>query len=318
IKETRDGLKQLEKFNPALSVTYSIEAQENGATQTNKKVMALRRDFAKSQIDSNYKAEMNQIEYDTLKVYYGVLLAKDNLKTEQDNLKTQEDILKNTRAQYMAGMLAKKDVLSAESAVTSAKSSMQAAETKLEYAKMSFNYLLGYSATQEVTFTDTLSVATTSAIDLNKSIESAIANRSEIKGANFAVEVHKILLDDLKAYPKNSSKYMKQQAAYLSAQKMAKDAPVQIEIDIRNKAAELEDKKAALDAAKAVQTYAQEGYRLVKISYEAGMTTLAEMQQVQVNVYKAGLAVSAATSDYDLAVCAFRFAQDAGTYRLTL
>ncbi len=57
----------------------------------------MRRDFVSSQIENNYRAEMNQIEYDTLKAYYGVLLARENLKTEQNNLKAQEDILKSTR-----------------------------------------------------------------------------------------------------------------------------------------------------------------------------------------------------------------------------
>jgi outer membrane protein TolC len=318
INETLNKLNYLSMMNPAAGMTASIEAQEAGATEINKKVSKLRRDFAKDQIEPNYKAEMNQIEYDTLKVYYGVLLAGDNLKTEQDNLKTQEDILKNTTAQYQVGMLAKKDVLSAQSAVTSAKSGVRAAETKLEYAKMSFNFLLGYTATQEVVFTDSLSVATSPAIDLETAVKSSVANRNEIKGANFAVKVYQILLDDVKAYPHNSSTYLKRQIALLTAQKQVKDAPVQIEIDIRNKAAELEDKKAAMDAAKAVQTYAKEGYRLISISYDAGMCTLAELQQAQVNVYKAGLAVSAATSDYDLAVYAFRYAQDVGVQRLPL
>jgi hypothetical protein len=318
INETLNNLKLIDLYYPSLSVSSSLEAQEAGATMANKEVSKLRRDFAEEQIEPNYKAEMNQIEYDTIKVYYGVLLAKDNLKTEQDNLKTQEDILKNTKLQYQVGMLAKKDVLSAESAVTTAKSGVRAAETKLEYAKMSFDFLLGYPAVQEVVFTDTLNVVSAAAVTLDASIQSAVENRNEIKGANFAVKVYEILLDDVKAYPKSSSTYMKRQIALLSAEKAAKDAPVQIEIDIRSKAAELEDKKAALEAANALQTYAQEGYRLIRLSYDAGMSTLTELQQAQGNVYKAGLAVSSAISDYDLAVYAFRYAQDVGVQRLPL
>jgi outer membrane protein TolC len=319
INETLKTLELLNLYYPSLSTSASQEAQEAGATKANRKILRLRRDFAKEQTEPNYKAEMNQIEYDTLKVYYGALLAKDNLKTEQDNLKTQEDILKNTKLQYQVGMLAKKDVLSAESAVTSAKSGVRSAETKLEYAKMSFNYLLGYAATQEVIFTDTLNVVSAAAINLDDCVKSAVENRNEIKGANFAVEVHKVLLENLESrYPKYSSTYMKQQIALLSAEKAAKGAPVQIEIDIRNKAAELEDKQAALEAAKSLQAYAQEGYRLIRISYDAGMSTLTELQQAQGNAYKAGLAVSSAISDYDLAVYAFRYAQDAGVQRLPL
>lgn len=324
ISKILSGLDLLDKYsalgyvNPSVAIEKSIEAQDGGATAVNKKVSELRRDFAQGQIDNNYKAEMNQIEYETLKVYYGVLLATDNLKTEEDNLKTQQDILKNTKAQYQAGMLAKKDVLSAESAVTAAKSNVQAARTKLEYAKMSFNYLLGYSATQPITFTDKLEVVSSAAIDTEASVKSALVLRNEIKGAEFAVKVHGILLDNLKAYPKSSSTYLEQQVALLAAEKTRKDAPVLIEIEVRNKAAELADKQAALEAARSIQTYAQEGYRLIDISYQAGMTTLAELQQAQVNVYKAGLAVSKAISDYDLAVYDFCYAANVGTARLPL
>ena len=324
ISKVLDGLDLLDKYNSLGYVSSSVlfekneEAQEAGATGTNKKVMQLRRDFAKGQIDSNYQAEMNQIEYETSKVYYGVLLAKSNLQTEQDNLKTQQDILKNTKAQYEVGMLAKKDVLSAQSAVTAAESNVRAAETKLDYAKMSFNFLLGYPVMQEINFTDVLDVVTAPAVDLDASVKNALEKRNEIKGAEFAVEVHKILLSSLKAYPRTSATYMEEQIALMSAEKLTKDVPVQLEIDIRNKAAGLEDKKAALEAAQAMQTYAEEGCRLIHISYEAGMSTLAELQQAQSNVYKAGLAVSAAISDYDLAVYDFQYSQDVGTDRLSL
>jgi Outer membrane protein len=324
INRVLEGLDLLDKYSSMGYVSTSVvfdkseEAQDAGATATNKKVMQLRRDFAQGQIDKNYKAEMNKIEYDTLNVYYGVLLARDNVKTEENNLKTQEDILKNTKAQYQVGMLAKKDVLSAQSAVTAAQSSVRAAETKLNFAKMSFNFLLGYPIMQEVQFTDNLDEVSASAVNIDASVKNALENRNEIKGTKFAVEVHKVLLDSLKGYPKTTSIYMEEQVALMSAEKLVKDVPAQIEIDIRNKAAGLDDKKAALEAARAMQTYAEEGYRLISISYDAGMSTLAELQQAQANVYKAGLGVSAAISDYDLAVYDFKYAQDVGTDRLSL
>lgn len=324
ISKVLDGLDLLDKYNSLGLVSSSVmfgkseEAQDAGATSTNKKISLLRKNFALGQVDHNYKAEMNKIEYDTLKVYYGVLLAKDNLKTEQNNLKTQQDILKNTKAQYQAGMLAKKDVLSAQSALTAAQSSVRAAETKLEYAKMSFNFLLGYPIDKEINFTDTLEMAAAPEINLDDSVKNALANRNEIKGTKFAVEVHKVLMDSLKGYAKTTSTYMEEQIALMSAEKLARDVPVQIEIDIRNKAAALEDKKTAVEAAEAMKAYAEEGYRLISISYDAGMTTLAELQQAQSNVYKAGLGVSAAISDYDLAVYDFLYVQDVGTDRLSL
>ncbi len=324
ISKVLDGLDLLDKYYTLGAVSSTTWAEKNadanaaGASVTNKKIMALRRDFANGQVDNNYQADMNQIEYDTLTVYNGVLLAQENLKTEQDNLKTQKDILNNTKVQYEVGMLAKKDVLSAQSAVVSAQSSVRTAETKLELAKMSFNFLLGYSALQDVTFKDQLAMVSFESIDIEASVKNALDKRNEIKGANFAVQVHQILLDSLDAYPKSSSKYLEEKIALMQAEKLVRDVPVQIEIDVRNKASELEDKATALEAAKALQAYAQEGYRLIRISYDAGMSTLTELQQAQGNVYKTGLGVSAAISDYNLAYYDFLYAQDVGTERLSL
>ena len=294
-------------------------AQSGGATQVNRKIMELRRDFAKEHVNSNYQAEMNQIEYNTVQVYYGVLLARDNLKIAQDNLKAQQDILKDTQAQFNVGMVAKKDVLSAQASLETAKSDLAAAETKLESAKMGFNFLLGYPVKQEVVFTDELTEVSGPAITVDEAVKLAQDHRNEVGGANFAVDVHKILLDSLKyQYPENSSTFLNQKVAYMSAEKTAKDAPNQIEIDIRNRSSELDDLKAAVASAQATKEYAEEGYRLTKLSYEAGMGTLSEVQAMQVTAYKASLGVAAAITNYDLAVYDYNYAIDVGTTRLPL
>lgn len=295
------------------------QAQDGGATAVNEKVMKLRRDFAKGQVESNYQAEMNGIEYTTVQVYYGVLLGQDNLKIAQDNVKAQQDILKDAQAQFSVGMAAKKDVLAAQSALESAKSDLQASETKLDTAKMSFNFLLDYPVLQEVVYTDQLTQITGPAISLDDAIKSAQQNRNEVKGAGFAKDVHKILLDTLQfQYPSNSATYLNQKVAYMNAEKTAKDAPKQIEIDIRSRYAKLSDLKKAIASAEATKKYAEEGYRLTKLSYEAGMCTLSEVQAMQVTAYKASLGVAAAKSAYDLAVYDFNYATAVGTSRLPL
>ncbi|WP_206460046.1 TolC family protein [Anaerovorax sp. IOR16] len=327
IKEAFDGLDKLQYLinigYPGVSssdyMSASSSAEAAGATVTNQKIMKLRRDFAKAQGENNYKAELNSIEYTTVQLYSGVLLAQDNLRIAKDNLKVQQDILKNTQTQYKVGMVAQKDVLSAQSSLEAAKSDVQSAETKLETARMSFNFLLGYPVMQEITFTDTLKELPAPKDSLEASIDHAIKNRNEIKGANFAKEVHGILLESLKyRYPQNSSTYLKQQVAYLNAEKTAKDAPNKIEIDIRSQKSSLDDLKTALESARARETYAKEGYRLTNLSFEAGMCTLAELQQTQVLSYKASLGVAAAINDYNLAIYQFKYATDVGTTRLPL
>ncbi len=332
IKKTLDGLDQLyqaeslygDNFTIATGYTSSMvmqlsyEAQVAGATQNNKKILNLRRSFAQENQQNNYQADLNKIQEDTVMMYGNVLLAQDNYKIATDNLIVQQKIMKTINAKKSVGLLSKKDVLQAQTAVMDAEKEVRTSKTKMAYAHMSFNYLLGFGVLQPVTFTDKLAETTTEGIDVELAIESARNNRNEIKGANFAKEIYKILLNDVSAYPKSSSTYLTAQINLLTAEKTAKDAWVQIEIDIRNRAAEVEDKEAALIAAKALQNYAEEGVRLITLTNEEGLSTVDELLNAQVSYYKSKLNVAKAISDYNISLKELKDAQGVGTMRIPL
>ena len=149
-------------------------------------------------------------------------------------------------------------------------------------------------------------------------MKNALANRNEIKGADFAESIYKILAGSVSAYPKSSSTRMTADINYKNAQKTAKDARAQIEIDVRNKAAVVSDKKAELDAAIALQEYASEGLRLVQLTYEEGISTPDELLAMQVKVYQSNLNVANTTAAYNLAVIEYNEAQGVGTMRIPL
>lgn len=301
------------------SLEASSVAQNAGATGLNETITKMRRDFAKEQIDNNYKAEMNGIEYETVDMYYNVLLASENFRIAQDNVKTKKDILKDTQAMLAIGMVAKKEVLAVKADLGTAESAAQAAGTTLKTAKMGFNYLLGYPILQEVKLTDQLTEIAAPTITVESAIASALKNRNEIKGANFAETVYGTLLKNMAlTYPLNSSTYLKEQVTYRNAKKTASDALIKIEIDIRSQYSGLEDKKSALEKAEQTLDYADEGYRLTKLSYSVGMSTLSDLQAMQVTRYTAALGKAAAIRDYDLAVYNFNYAASIGTSRLPL
>lgn len=318
----RDLLEKLDKMRndpESSSIQISLTAEQAGATDVNQKIVKLRRDFAKTQLDANYKAELNQIESETINLYYGVLQAAENLRIAEENLTNQKTILANTQKKYKLGTVAKIDTLTAETAVLTAENEVASAETMLNTAKMNFNMLLGYDLMQKVALTDTLKMVEAPKMTLTEAVESAVNQRNEIKGVKFATEIQEILLKSLKyRYPENSSTYLNQQTAFLQAQKTAEDAPMQIEMDIRIKYMELADKKQAVDVAKATLANAKEGYRLATITYNAGMNTVTDVQEAQIRAFRAGQGLAKAISDYDLAVYEFKHAVGVGTVRLPL
>ncbi len=326
IKKTQDKLDFLDSIPSSMlpagvdPVEMAYEAQVAGVSSNNKKIMQLRRDFARNNTENNYQAELNQIEADTISIYYKVLLAQDNLNIAKENLATQQQTLKNVQAKKDVGLLSKKDVLQSQSAVADAESAVRSADTQLKYAKMSFNYLLGYNVQQDVVFTDTLNTVTSAAAitPADTAVQNALNNRIELKGANLAVKVYEVLLADVKAYPKNSSTYLNAEINLAEAQKTAKDATSKIEIDIRNKYDLVQDKKAAVEAAKELLTYATEGERLMQLTNEEGLSTVEELLATQVSVYKAKLNLANANSEYALALKSYEFAQGVGTTRIPL
>lgn len=310
-----------DNYGVSSAVELAYEAQKAGATSNNKKIMQIRRDFARQNTENNYQAEMNQIQSDTISIYYKVLLAQDNLKIANENLVIQQKTLKNVEAKKAVGLLSKKDVLQAKSSVANAESSVRSAETQLKYAKMSFNYLLGYNIQQDVVFTDTLeniAESSSTVVPADTAVQNALNNRIELKGANFAVKVYELLLKDVNAYPKNSSTYLTAKTNLAESQKTAKDAYSKIEIDIRNKYDLVQDKKATVEAAKELLVYATEGERLMELTNEEGISTVEELLTTQVSVYKAKLNLANANSEYALALKSYGFAQGVGTTRISL
>jgi hypothetical protein len=328
IKKTQDNLDALSQAPDAWVeanygqsvVEMAYEAQVAGVSSNNKKIMQIRRNFARENTENNYQAELNQIESDTISIYYKVLLAQDSFKITKENLTTQQKTLKNIELKKAVGLLSKKDVLQAKSSVAEAESAVRSAETQLKYAKMSFNYLLGYNVQQDVVFIDTLQniAADTKIIEVDTAVDNALENRIELKGANLAVQVYEILLEDVKAYPKHSSTYLNAKINLAESQKTAKDASSKIEIDIRNKYDLVRDKKAAVEAAKELLTYATEGERLVALTNEEGLSTVEELLTTQVSLYKAKLNLANANSEYALALKGYEFAQGIGTTRIPL
>ncbi|MGI6765261.1 MAG: TolC family protein [Clostridiales Family XIII bacterium] len=314
-------LRNLEQAIAYDKVTISeiAAAEAGGATKTNEKIMKLRRDFAKEQVEANYQAELNEIEAMTIQVYYGVLQAEENLRVAKENLTNQKTIYDNTIKKYQQGTVAKVDTLTAETQVLQAEQQVALAETALKNAKMNFNLLLGYDLMQEVVLTDKLVMVDEPEGTLVEFIESALDNRNEIKGAALGAQVQEILFTGLEyRYPKTSSTYLKQEVATLQARKAAADVPVQIEMDIRVRYMDLADKKRAVEVAEAYLANAKEGCRLALISYDVGMNTLTDVHEAQIASYQAALGLAKAITDYDLAVYEFKHAIGVGTTRIPL
>ena len=312
------GQAQLSQISTALfQKTY--EAQVKGVTSRNKEIMELRRDFAKAHLQTNAQAELNEIEAATIEIYYNVLLAKENYEIATQNVQAQQKTVQLVNMKKQAGLVPKKDLLSANSALAEAKMEQREAKTKLEYAKMGFNFTMGFPVTSQIEFKDKIAdVVANDEVAVETAVKNTLQNRQELAGAKLATEIYALLLKDVSDYPKSSSTYMSAQLALDEANKTLNDAPSKLELDTRNKYNVLQDKKYQVESAKELLAYAKEGERLLLLTYDAGVSTIDELLEVQVKRNKAELNLAKAKSDYALAKKAYEYAQGVGVTRLPL
>lgn len=292
---------------------------QTAISSSDKNLFKLRRDFANAQGIKNYEAEQNTLKQDTYNKYFSTLQATDAVKINKENLVIQERILKNTNKKFELGMVSKQEVLQAELGVLVAKDSLAKMENGLTMAKMGLNSFLGYEVMQKLVLTDTLKAVELPDLKLDASIASAKANRNEIKAATFALELQNFLMIKIDVrYPKTSATYLKQQAAVLSAEQAKSQAITGIEIEIRGRYMDVLQKHGAVDKGIASVAKAKELLRLSELSYQVGMNTLTDVQQVQVLYQSEELGLSQSILDYNLALNAYNIATTSGTFKAPL
>jgi outer membrane protein TolC len=275
-------------------------------------VVKLARPYLEEQAVISLEMDINRLAYETTEVYHSALQAQEALSIAEENLRIQNEILANTQKKFDLGMVSKMDVLSAESASRDADIKSETAESGLKAAKMSFNIRLDYPLMQEVVLTDELRKVDEPEIDLSASISEALANRNELRQLRFALEKEQLEISGLATASRFGSEYLTAALELKTVEKNLKDTKAYIELDIRMKymsILNLADEIASIEKAVA---NAKEGYRLAALSYDAGVNTLVDVQNIQLVSYQAQLGLAAKTLEYNLAVSSFEIATGYG------
>jgi hypothetical protein len=278
----------------------------------NAKLAQFARPYLEEQAGIGYEIDLNRLVYDTTRVYHSVLQAQEALSIAEENLRIQNEILENTRKKLELGMVSKMDVLSAESAVQDAVVKVNAASSGLKSAKMSFNIRLDFPLMQQVVLTDTLHKTETPAIDLKASIAAALTNRNELRQLAFVLEKEELEIADLATVSRYGSEYLTAALERKTAEKNLKDTKAYIELEIRTKYMNLQNLANEIASIEKAAENAKEGYRLADLSYNAGMNTLVDVQNVQLASYQAQLGLAAKILEYNLAVSDFAIATGYG------
>jgi len=316
--DSYSAIKEAMKYMDYMDLNTQYSMQESGMTETNQDIIKLQRDFARANIENNYQAELNQIRLDTIKTYYGLLQAQDALRIQEENLQVQKDILSLTEKKYAQGVVSRIDLLSAQNEVVKAQNDVAQAKNTVAQAKMGVNMLLEQPLMQELKLTTSYEQLALPEISLTDAINSAMKQRNELTSVAFSKEVMDLNFKSVRyRYGTRSTKYKDAEVQMNQVEQACELMPAKVEMDIRNRYADIHAKHQAVEAAKDTLAYAKAGYRIANVTYNAGMNTISDVQQAQVGVLSANLGLSSAIASYNQAVYEFEIAVGIGTERIS-
>lgn len=319
-KENYDTLKSMRDYVNSLPFNMVIAAgMQNVGTGVDQRVIGMTRDFAKANLEKNSEADLNKLEMSIYQLYYQTLLAQESLKVTWDNYVNKKNTLELVRKKYSLGAASRLEVTTAENMLVSADKDLHDARGTWYTARMNFNMQAGYPLMANTVLTQEIEPAAMPAVTLEEAIASALANRNEIGSVKFGMEVQDVLWAhaQLTASPV-SSEYQKQKVSYLQMQQAADNIENQIELGVRADYLTLAKKKQAIDAADSTIALAAEAYRIQKVSYELGASTLQDLNDTLANLNAAKLGKVSAVCDYNLAVQQYIFDMGVGTNRVDL
>ena len=320
-------MNQIKDAKTALSTAVGAEKaaleaflwSADSPSKTQMKMVEEATNFAESQTDKNYEAEVNLINRAVIRDYFQLAGQKEGVRISEDNMEIQKQLYDVAKMKYALGVASKLDVLKAETGFAQAKSDYERADTGYNVACMNFNISYGFPLMQSVIFTDSLEEAKKSDVPLTEAISRALKNRNEIAFAEFYKTSAALNFIEVKSgVGKGASSYISAESNAISAENDAKLAPLQIEMDIRAKYLDMLQKEGALRASNLAKNNGMETYRLAKLQYDAGIISITDVQQAQIASYTAQLAYVESLLSYNLSILDYEQAMTSGTFSAPL
>ncbi|HHV61658.1 MAG TPA: TolC family protein [Firmicutes bacterium] len=236
--------------------------------------------------------------------YYDVLRAKRALVISQENVERANKQLDIIRSKFKLGMVAKLDVITAESEVAGAQVDLSKAEANLALASMRFNQVIGRDLEVPVGLASDFTYEPVT-LDVKKETERALASRLEILKARDAVELAR------KEVEVNNNDFTpplvlaKSKIGLSRAEAELEDARANVLLEIKQDYEAMKDAERRIALQEKAFAQAQESLRIAKARYDAGVITSMDLFDAQRALYQADTARLQAVFDYNVALAKF-------------
>ena len=176
------------------SISASIPiytGRKNELTIDNRQV-----DLVKAQL--NIEREKEIVKYNTIKAYFDILQAQENINIDQESVDNYQKHLTDTNNLYSAGSIPRSDVLRSEVALSDAKQSLISAENTLQINLSSFRNIIKVNKDESINLTDRFTYKPFK-MGLEECLDYAFAMRKDMESAKLDLDIAKNDIEIAKA-----------------------------------------------------------------------------------------------------------------------
>ncbi|NPV53084.1 MAG: TolC family protein [Firmicutes bacterium] len=249
----------------------------------------------------NYEIAKSDLALQVEQAYYDVQKAKRGLVISQENVERANKQLEIIRSKFKLGMVARLDVITAESEVAGAQVDLSKAEANLALANMRFNQIIGRDLEVPVELASDFGYKPVT-LDMKKETERALASRLEILKAQDAVELAK------KEVEVNNNDFTpaldlaRSKIGLSQAEVELEDTKVNVLLEIKQNYESMKDAERRIALQEKAFAQAQESLKIAKARYDAGVITSIDLFDAQRALYQADTARLQAVFDYNVAL----------------
>lgn len=138
----------------------------------------------------NLERVQETVKYNTIKAYYDILEAKQNVDIEQESVNNYESHLTDVRNLYAAGSIPKSDVLRSEVALSDAKQSLISAQNKYDINLSTFRNTIKIDRNEPINLTDGFSYHAVN-MSLDECLDYAMNYRKDMQSTKLDVDIAK-------------------------------------------------------------------------------------------------------------------------------
>ncbi|WP_099190112.1 TolC family protein [Tepidibacter mesophilus] len=307
LDQARHNEKKYEKSGFSLGTVEGFQLDSNMYSKSAQNALD------EEKIKKDYKLE--DLKYKITQAYYGALQAKDYYEVTNNNLINAQKSRDNVKKKFDLGVASKSDLYMADISLDEAKANLETAKINTQSAYRGLNMILNYPLDTKIELTSEFKEQKFS-VDLNKDVLTAYEKRFDMIQMNHNYEIVKLDFESNSVkYPSNTYVYKTKERNVAKIENLMLNSKQLVEFDLKSKYDNVNNNKKQIEIAKSNVDKANEVLRLKKLSYDAGMSTLLEVQEAATKSYSANIALSKSISDYNLSIIDYNKAVNIGTVR---